>query len=122
MTKTVCIIDGDPAVRDSLATVMGLNGLEALTFATGFEFLNQPDAASHPYIVCEADLPDTSGLAIFQRLQPINPTLRFALLVSHTNEGVAARANRLGIQHVFFKPLVNRRLIAFVSGHDRIEG
>ena len=117
MTTTVCIIDGDPAVRDSLATVVGLDGHRALTFASGNEFLEQAKA-THQCIVCEAELPDMTGLAIYQALQPHIPQMRFALLVSRTNLGVAAQANRLGISHVFFKPLVNRRLVAFVAGRD----
>ena len=118
MTLTVCIIDGDPAVRDSLATVVGLNGHQALTFASGSEFLDQTSASTPQCVVCEAELPDTTGLALFETLKLQNPAMRFALLVSHTNAAVANSAKRLGIDHVFFKPLVNRRLLAFVSASE----
>ena len=66
-------------------------------------------------MVCEAQLPDTTGIALFQALRPQQPDLRFALMVSGTNSGFAAQANRAGIQHVFVKPLVNERLLTFVS-------
>jgi FixJ family two-component response regulator len=118
VTTTVCIIDGDPAVRDSLATVVGLNGHQALTFASGNEFLDQTRASKPQCVVCEAELPDTTGMALFEALKAQNPKMRFALLVSHTDAAIAARAKRLGIDHVFFKPLVNRRLLAFVSASD----
>lgn len=119
MNTTVCIIDGDPAVRDSLATMVGLTGHEARTFATGGEFLSQADADKQQCVVCEADLPDTSGIDVFKAVRQKNPEAHFALLVSRTSDGIAAQASRLGIDHVFFKPLVNRRLIAFVSELDK---
>ncbi len=117
MVKTiVCVIDGDPAVRDSLATLMSLNGHDVATYATGSAFLDELDPPKTKCVVCEAELPDTTVFAIFQALRERTFETPFALLVSHDDRVTYDKARRIGIIHVFDKPLVNRQLAAFVAG------
>ncbi len=111
----VCVIDGDPAVRDSLETLMTLNGHEVATYATGKAFLNELDPPKIKCVVCEAELPDTTGFAIFETLREQNFEAPFALLISHNSRGTFDKARRIGIANVFAKPLVTRQLAAFVS-------
>lgn len=111
----VCVIDGDPAVRDSLATMMSLNGVEVLTYASATEFFEDGESRAIDYVVCEAELPDTSGLELFRRFKPTHPTTRFALLMSRTDPAAAAGATRCGVDAVFHKPLVHQRLRRFVQ-------
>lgn len=110
----MCIIDGDPAVRDSLATVLDLCGVPARTFATGSEFLEQLNGEPIRCVICEAELPDQSGLQVYRAFKQSHPDTRFALLMSRTDPAATALAQRSGIQTVFHKPLVHRRLTRFV--------
>jgi len=112
----VCVIDGDPAVRDSLATLIRLIGREVLTYATGREFLDARDSRAIDCVVCEAELPDTNGLDLFRAFRATHPYARFALLQSRTNRVAAAVAKRSGVDAVFHKPLVHRHLMMFVAG------
>ena len=110
----MCVIDGDAAVRDSLQTLMALNGLEVFTYATGNDFLADLDGAGVDCVICEAELPDTSGIDLFQAFKPRHPGARFALLVSRNDPSVRAAAERSGVDAVFHKPLVHRKLNSFV--------
>lgn len=111
----VCVIDGDAAVRDSLATLMSLSGHEVLAFGTAAEFLAATRGETIGCVICAAQLPDTSGLDLFEVLRVAHPAARFALLLSRTDPSAAAEARRLGVGAVFQKPLVHRRLISFVG-------
>lgn len=102
-------------MRDSLATLIALNGHEVSTFATGGDFLAALDGREVDCVVCEAELPDTSGMALFQTFKPSHPATRFALLVSRNDPAMTAAAKRSGVDAVFHKPLVHRRLKTFVS-------
>ena len=116
MTKAIVrVIDGDPAVRDSLATLMYLNGHDVATYATGMAFLDDLDPRKTKCVVCEAELPDTTGFAIFEALRERNSETPFALLVSHDNRDTFDRAQRIGITYVFSKPLVTPQLTAFAA-------
>lgn len=111
----VCVIDGDPAVRDSLETLMMLNGHEVATYATGMAFLNELDPPKIKCVVCEAELPDTTGFAIFETLCEQNFEAPFALLVSRENNATYDKAQRIGITDIFTKPLVTQQLTAFAA-------
>ena len=115
MKAIVCVIDGDPAVRDSLKTLMSLSGHDVATYATGKAFLNELDQRKLQCVVCEAQLPDTTGFTIFKTLRKRNIAVPFALLVSRNDRAIYDEAQRNGIAHVFTKPLVNRALTAFVQ-------
>jgi len=112
----VYLVDGDPAVRDSVTTLMYLNGFEVKAYATGAAFLEElPDQDEVECVVCEAELPDTTGITIYEALIDRNPEIRFALLLSGHNPLRAKAARDAGISQVFSKPLVNRHLLTFVN-------
>lgn len=111
------MIDGDPAVGDSLVTLLTLNGHEALSFASGAAFLafvGSPEQPAVDCVICEAELPDTTGLELYRKLRETWPEVCFALLTSRNDRGTAAEARRHGIDAVFPKPLVHGRLRDFV--------
>ena len=116
----VILIDGDPAVRDSLSTLLDLNGYVVETFSTGAAFLKWLKAGvKMNCVVCESELPDTTGIRIFESVRSIDARTPFALLVSTRDPTVIQQATAAGIKKVFQKPLVHRRLIEFVSSGDR---
>jgi FixJ family two-component response regulator len=115
-SDSVSIVDGDPAVRDSLSTLLDLNGYHVKTFSTGAAFLKQlTEGDEVQCVVCEIDLPDTSGIRIFEKVQALQRAIPFALLVSRRNPSIVKSAHKAGIRQVFLKPLVHRHLIEFIS-------
>jgi len=118
--RRIIVIDGDPAVRDSLATLMALDEHTVTSYATAAAFLRQIDEEPIACVVCEADLPDRSGFEVFQLLHGRHPETRFALLISRKDPQLIARAHALGITDVFCKPLVHRSLLDFVTQRGRV--
>lgn len=113
---TVFVVDGDPAVRDSLTTLLSLNGFEVESYSTGAAFLKRLDGGARmECVVCEEDLPDASGIEIFVRVRRVDAGTPFALLVSRRNPSIMQHARSAGIDRVFQKPLVHRHLIEFIS-------
>ena len=114
--ESVFVVDGDPAVRDSLSTLLDLNGYRVETCSTGAAFLRQLKSGAHiQCVVCEADLPDTNGIEIFKKFSAQSEHTPFALLVSRRNPSIIKSARNAGIEQVFLKPLVHRHLIEFIS-------
>ena len=66
-------------------------------------------------MVREAELPDTTGFAIFEALHERTSEAPFALFVSHGDPATYDKVRRIGITHVFDKPLMNRRLAATIA-------
>ena len=115
---SVFLIDGDPAVRDSLTTLLDLNGYDVHAYATGAAFIKTFNDTAHEQIhcvICEAELPDTSGIRLYHTLQQAQLTAPFALLISRRNQATLRKARAAGIDSIFPKPLVYQNLLRFVS-------
>lgn len=117
--SVVHVVDGDPAVRDSLTTLLDLNGFAVASYATGSAFLRQLAGSaaedSREWVVCEADLPDGSGIELFNRIREARAATPFILLVSHRNPSMVVAARNAGIEQVYQKPLVHRNLISYIE-------
>jgi DNA-binding NtrC family response regulator len=115
----IIVIDGDPAIRDSLATLLALDDHEIQIFAAGGDFLRTLAAAPIACIAVEADLPDGSGYAVLDQVRANHPDARLALLTSRKDRNVVARAQAIGVTEIFFKPLIQESLIAFLTSTTR---
>lgn len=113
----VCVIDGDPAVRDSLQYLSSSQGIPALGFSTCAAFLRMLDShANARSVICEAQLPDGNGLDIFRELRRRGLQVPFALLVSRVSLPALTHAASLGVEYIWSKPLVDRApLIRFLG-------
>ncbi|MCR9262281.1 MAG: response regulator [Pseudomonadaceae bacterium] len=114
----VCVIDGDPAVRDSLQYLCSSQGYPAAGFSTCAAFLRMLDTQMCARsVICEAQLPDGSGLELFQEIRRRGLQMPFALLMSRFSLPALAHATRLGVEYVWPKPLLDRApLIRFLDG------
>lgn len=113
----VCVVDGDPAVRDSLQYLSGSRGYAAVGFATSAAFLRMLDTGTNAKcVICEAQLPDGNGLELFQELRRRGLQMPFALMVSRVSLTALNHATRLGVQYIWSKPLIDRTpLIEFLD-------
>lgn len=120
LKPAVCIIDGDPAVRAGLTYLCDSNGYGVVPFSTGSAFLRTLDQASHldiHSVICEAQLPDRSGVDLFLTLRRRGLDLPFALMVSGKTRACAHLAGQVGIKNIWCKPLLDSvPLSEFLSG------
>lgn len=119
LTPAVCVIDGDPAVRDSLQYLCQSNGHRAIGFSTCSAFLRSLDSVEigvAKCVICEAQLPDGTGVGLFEILQQRGIVVPFALMVSRSSARAVDRAARVGIEIIWSKPLMDKgQLTAFIS-------
>jgi FixJ family two-component response regulator len=120
--SVVHVVDGDPAVRDSLTTLLDLNGFRVETYATGAAFLEElvaiPSDADQNWVVCEADLPDGSGIELFSKVRATRSHTPFILLISRRNPEMIQTAKSAGIEQVYQKPLVHRNLLTYIEARS----
>ncbi len=117
--SVVHVVDGDPAVRDSLTTFLDLNGFQVEAYATGAAFLSEllrgRSEVNNFWVVCEADLPDGSGIELYDKVRAARGSTPFILLVSRRNPGIIETAKNAGIDHIYQKPLVHRNLLTYIE-------
>jgi two-component system response regulator DctR len=119
LTPAVCVIDGDPAVRDSLQYLCQSSGHRAIGFSTCSAFLRSLDSVGTGVtksVICDAQLPDGTGVGLFEILQQRGVVVPFALMVSRSSARAVDHAARVGIEIIWSKPLMDKhQLTAFIG-------
>lgn len=103
----VCLIDSDPAVRDSIQELASLYGHRVRCFSTARTFLDEVHLIAVRCVICEARLPDQRGIEVFMTLTSRGLDLPFVLLVSRDKERILAEAEDCGIPLVVPKPIMD---------------
>jgi FixJ family two-component response regulator len=114
----VCLVDSDPAVRDSLQNLAALYGQTVRCFSTARAFLDDLHGQPVRCVICEARLPDQRGVDVHMTLLAWGLRLPFALLVSRDIERVTTDATARGIDLVVPKPIMDvSPLLDFIREH-----
>lgn len=113
---TVVIVDDDPQVRESLATLMQAAGYDTHVFSSGEELLESsvPDGAA--CLLLDLQLPGADGIDIQQRLLGSDWELPVLFLTGHANVPSAVTALKQGaLDYVEKNKLDARKLLAQVA-------
>ncbi len=67
-TLTVAVVDDDPAVRDSLATIFEIEGFRVRTYTDGDNFVGEAKRQRFDCVLMDVHMPGRSGLEILEAL------------------------------------------------------
>lgn len=109
--RLVCVVDDDPAVRDSLALMLGLKGFDCRVFDSAEHFLKAPPARPC-CLILDLRMSGMSGLELQQRLsdQPIRYEVIFLSAFAYTH--VMREAFLSQAADFLEKPVVINHLLA----------
>lgn len=110
----VYIVDDDPAVRDSLETLLDAAGLTARTFASGIEVVRRSDRLTSGCLLLDVHLPDCDGFDVLVALRQAGVMLPVVFMTGGDYRAALTRASALGAQDVLQKPLNDARLLKAV--------
>jgi two-component system response regulator FixJ len=116
MTQTdrvVHIIDDDDAVRDSLAFLLGTEGLEVRAYESAESFL----AAGIPAdgcVVTDIRMPGITGIDLLARIKDANAHLPVIVITGHGDIPLAVEAMKLGAAEFLEKPFEDEMLLGAV--------
>jgi two-component system response regulator FixJ len=109
-TPTVLIVDDDPAIRRSLATLVETLHVQARAFASAEEFLEAYDSANPGCVLLDVRIPGASGLELLERLVGDEARLPVVVLTGYGDVPTAVRAMRLGALNFLEKPYRDQQL------------
>lgn len=104
--ELILVVDDDAAVRTITQQTLEAFGYRALVAADGTEAItlysqHQADVSA---VLTDMMMPFMDGPATIQMLKSMNPALKIIAASGLTNEGGAARAAGMGVQHFLPKP------------------
>ena len=111
---TILIIDDEAAIRESLQTLLELEGYTVETASDGEEGLNR--LALHPYdlVLLDFALPDRNGLEILRDIRDRDPQLSVIMITAYGTVENAVKAVQAGATNFIQKPWDNEKLLADV--------
>jgi len=113
-TGSVLIIDDEAEIRESLRTLLELEGFDVDTATTAEEGVMR--IGSHPYdlVLLDLALPDRNGLDLLGDIRRHDPMLSVIMITAYGTVENAVRAMQSGAVNFIQKPWDNEKLLADV--------
>jgi FixJ family two-component response regulator len=112
--ESICIVDDDESVRNSIEQLLDSDGLKAQCFQDGKEFLAYARHHAVPLAVLDVWMPKTSGLEVQSRLHLVSPNTKVIVMTGQEAPGIRATALGGGAFAFLMKPFDDEAFLALV--------
>ena len=112
--ESICVLDNDASVRNSIERLLDSDGLMAQSFGDAEDFLAY--AQSHPVRLAVLDvwMPNKSGLEVQARSQLVSPKTKVIVITAQEIPGIRAAALAGGAFGFLVKPFDDEAFLALV--------
>ncbi|HYK36031.1 sigma-54 dependent transcriptional regulator [Alloacidobacterium sp.] len=108
----ILIIDDEISIRESLETLLTIEGYNIDTAPEGESGLDLIDRSSYDLVLLDFALPGKNGLEILQLIRERNPDLPVIMITAYGTVDHVVEAIRSGAQNFVQKPWDNEKLLA----------
>lgn len=115
MSATIHIVDDDPAVRDSLATLLSRHGFATRSFASGRGFLDASAPAASGCVIIDLKMPGMSGLVLLHEMRARKIELPAVFVTGHGDIAAAVEAMKAGAIDFLEKPFSNAAILEAIN-------
>lgn len=111
----VLLVDDDEALRVPVAQGLTLRGFEVAAFDNAPAALKAVSPGFDGVVVSDVRMPGMDGLALFERIQAVDPDIPVLLITGHGDVAMAVAALQDGVYDFVSKPFPMERLTAALS-------
>ena len=113
----VCVIDDDPAMRDSLDFLLGSAGFNVQLFDSAQTFLDELPGMAVGCVVTDVRMPGIDGIELLRQLNSTVGVRKLPVIVmtGHGDVPLAVEAMKLGALDFLEKPFEDDRLIGMIE-------
>jgi DNA-binding NtrC family response regulator len=111
---TVLIIDDESAIRESLETLLQLEGYAVESAASGEEGLARMGQQNFDLVLLDLALPDRNGMELLAEIRTQDPQLSIIMITAYGTVENAVKAMQGGAANFIQKPWDNEKLLADV--------
>src|SRR5436853_3427248 len=113
-TGSILIIDDEAAIRESLETLLAIEGYSVETARTAEEGLAMLAACPRDLVLLDFALPDRNGLEVLDEIRQRDPGLPVIMITAYGTVENAVKAIQAGATNFIQKPWDNEKLLADV--------
>lgn len=122
--QRILIIDDEAAIRDSLETLLTLEGFRVDLAGDGVSGLDQLTCNAYDLMLLDLALPGESGIDLLPRIRALVPDLPVIMITAYGTVGNVVDAIRAGASNFVQKPWDNEKLLTDIRvaiGKNRAE-
>jgi DNA-binding NtrC family response regulator len=113
--SAILVIDDNPEIRESLQTLLELEGYTSDGAETAENGLALLASSVYDLVLLDIGLPDRSGLEVLEEIRDRDPHLPVIMITAQGTVENAVRAMSLGATNFIQKPWDNEKLLADIS-------
>ncbi|MFC6644404.1 sigma-54-dependent transcriptional regulator [Granulicella cerasi] len=110
--QRILIIDDEAGIRDSLETLLGLEGFDVDMAPEGVAGLNLLTSNVYDLLLLDLSLPGESGIELLPRIKALAPELPVIMITAYGTVGNVVDAMSAGAANFIQKPWDNEKLLA----------
>jgi DNA-binding NtrC family response regulator len=110
--QRILIVDDEAGIRDSLDTLLTLEGFHVETAVDGNSGLDQLARHTYDLLLLDLALPGESGIDLLPRIKALVPEMPVILITAYGTVGNVVDAIRAGASNFIQKPWDNEKLLA----------
>src|SRR5437870_3312203 len=113
-TGTVLIIDDEAEIRESLQTLLELEGYDVEAAGSGEEGLARSDGRPFDLVLLDLGLPDRNGMDVLRDIRVHDPHLSVIMITAYGTVDNAVKSMQFGATNFIQTPWDNEKLLADV--------
>jgi two-component system nitrogen regulation response regulator NtrX len=114
-TDTILIVDDEEPIRKSLVDILGDEGYEVATAASGREALDVLIEAQPALALLDIAMPDMDGIETLRRFKEARPDMQVVMITGHGTIDTAVQTTKMGAYDFLQKPLSLERILLAVK-------
>jgi FixJ family two-component response regulator len=119
LAPTVFVVDDDPSMRESIASLLASAAMRVETFACARDFLRHPRGEGPACLVLDVSMPDISGLELQRELTRVAQPIPIIFVTGRGTVPMAVQAMKAGAVEFLLKPFAQDAL--FDAIRDALE-
>jgi DNA-binding NtrC family response regulator len=120
----ILVVDDEADIRESLETLLELEGYGVDLAQNGAEGLRRAEAGNYDLILLDLMMPDRSGMEVLREIRERDPETPIFMITAYGSAEVAVSALKNGANDYFSKPWDNEKLLIEIErmiAHTRLE-
>lgn len=113
--ETICIVDDDADVRDSLEMLLRRSDYSVRSYGSAREFLDAGAPPEKTCVLADVRMPEMDGLALQREIGRLWPGLPVVIMTGHGDVPMAVKAMRAGAIDFLEKPFEKPALIEAIK-------
>ena len=112
--ESICILDDDASVRDSMVELLDSDGLKAQSFEDVEVFFAHARGNAVSLALVDVWMPEASGLQVQARLRAISPETKVIMMTARETPAIRAAAFQGGAFGFLVKPFDDEAFLSLV--------